>query len=133
MKFRFLFLIMLLACVLSGCCKAGLYNVTDPTYERAGSATSDRDHFEKAKKYYDTEDYDKAINNFSQYIKDKPDGILTVVAIYYLAESYEKKNNIDKALETYQRLVNKYKTGEWVMWSKENIQELKGGHDSDRE
>lgn len=69
---------------------------------------------DKGKRMFNREKYGEAAAYFKQAINDCPDSAMTQVSMYYLADSYEKMGKKDKAAQTYNELVTRYKSGYWV-------------------
>ncbi len=57
--------------------------------------------FESAKNLYFGQQYNAAIGAFENYIKTYPESALIYDSKFYMAESYYRQDNIDRALETY--------------------------------
>ena len=62
--------------------------------------------FQTAKNLYFSQDYDRAIRQLQSFIDTYPEDARTEEAVFYLAESYYRKNELREALEHYRKLVN---------------------------
>jgi tetratricopeptide (TPR) repeat protein len=71
--------------------------------------------FKEGNAYYDTGNFDKAIECYQKAIELKPD---KVMAYYYMGAAYENKCNYDKAIECNE------KAFEFGMYVKSNLQKL---------
>ncbi len=58
--------------------------------------------YQAAENRFLKKDFEKAIEDFEKYIKSFPNGAYLINAHYFLAESYENKGNLEKAVEVYQ-------------------------------
>lgn len=56
-----------------------------------------------ANTYLNEQDYDKAIENFELYLKEKPDD---TQALFFMGYIYEAKNECDKAIEYYNKTID---------------------------
>ncbi|UII31534.1 tetratricopeptide repeat protein [Fulvivirga ulvae] len=63
--------------------------------------------FETAKNQYFNLDYQKSIASFRDYVRNYPDNPKVPEAKYYIAESYYRLSEFDKALEVYNDLLAK--------------------------
>lgn len=111
------FMILFIALILTGCASTGSYTYSGSTIETPYSKGSDA--------YYQS-DYENAVKYFEQHIVENPDDdILLDMTLYNLAGSYKELGNKNKAIEAYQKLIDKFKEGYWVDSAKEEISNLK--------
>ena len=70
-------------------------------------------------------DYDKVIEWDQKILDEHPDEINSCAcALIIMATAYECKNDIDKAKETYLRVIEEYSSSSWVDCAKENLKLL---------
>jgi len=111
------FIFLLIALFLVGCASTGSYTYSGSTIETPYSKASDA--------YYKS-NYEEAIEYFNQYIDEsEEDDVLMDMALFNLANSYKGIGNKDKAIETYEKVIDKFKEGYWVDSAKEEIEKLK--------
>lgn len=102
---------------------------------QAGCATSGYRLFEpkskviktynEAKRLYDQKRYDDAREYFQQFITNHPESPLVEASMYFLGDCYKQKEEFQKAMATYQNLINKYRSGFWADLAKEEIKQIK--------
>lgn len=63
--------------------------------------------FESAEKQYLSNNTKKAIDSFQKYLKRFPNGIHSLTANYYLADSFERDKQSQKAIVHYQYIIDK--------------------------
>ncbi len=63
--------------------------------------------FESAEKQYLSNNTKKAIDSFQKYLKRFPNGIHSLTANYYLADSFERDKKSQKAIVHYQYIIDK--------------------------
>jgi len=93
----------------------------------AGCAASGQyldDQYSMAKKAYEDQDYATSVKSFNQYMADHPNSLMTEMVLYYLAKSYKGLGDNQKSIETYQKLIDQYKTGSWVDWAKQDLAKM---------
>jgi len=111
------FLIIITALFLTGCASTGSYK-----YSRSASDTP----YSKGSDAYYQSNFEEAVKYFEQHIAENPDDdVLLDMTLYNLAGSYKELGNKSKAIETYQKLIDKFKEGYWVDSAKEEISSLK--------
>ncbi|MBD3426833.1 MAG: tetratricopeptide repeat protein [Candidatus Omnitrophica bacterium] len=79
--------------------------------------------YERGQREYQRGDYDEAIEYFDRIINEAPENALTQVSMYFLGKSYQNLGKTQKAETTFNRLIDKYRTGEWVTWAKKELGE----------
>ncbi|MBK6264227.1 tetratricopeptide repeat protein [Marivirga sp. S37H4] len=79
--------------------------------------------FDAAKSIYFNQNYNKAIAAFQNYLNEYPDNALSYEAKYYLADSYYRSQQYDKALPYFYEVVQEDKTP-FVKRSVQKIAEL---------
>jgi len=62
--------------------------------------------YEAARSLYNSQKYEKAIEAFNDYIQKYPDSPNNPNARYFLAESYQKAGELEKALATYKEVIS---------------------------
>ncbi len=83
--------------------------------------------YSEAETAYNQERYQEAIDKYSAYTAENPEGNLAVIAKYYTARSYAQLGQMDKARELYQEIVQKYPDLVWAKFSASQLEELKAG------
>ena len=76
-------------------------------YAAISLASLDSSNYDVAFDYFDKNDCDNAVKNFSKYILKYPDGIFMIDAMYYKAECDLNSKNFDAALGGYQYVIDK--------------------------
>lgn len=66
--------------------------------------------YKAAENKYMRGDCDKAISGFNDYLRDFPNGLFTAKALYYKGDCEYGKADYDKALASFEKLVNNYNT-----------------------
>lgn len=79
---------------------------TIPGY-KLDSSQKDENAFAAAESAYEKGNYDRAITDYSDYIRKYPNGVNILVAYYHRGESYATKKQYDKALNDYEWVVAK--------------------------
>jgi tetratricopeptide (TPR) repeat protein len=82
-------------------------------YIDASSKEIDGAMYESAEKQYVNNNYKKAIPAFEEYVKRFPKGQNIIASKYYLASSYEKEGQTDKAKSNY-KSVTEYPTNDFT-------------------
>jgi TolA-binding protein len=72
------------------------------------SGTADRLRYRQAETVYQTGDYQGAIKEFRQYLRITNSDDLTPNAYANLGDSYRQTNQLDKAIEAYQTIVDEF-------------------------
>ncbi|MBL3655701.1 tetratricopeptide repeat protein [Fulvivirga sediminis] len=77
-------------------------------YKRANPETKGLENveYETARNQYFNQGYKRAIELFSEYVKNYPDNANAVEAKYYIAESYYRLNDYETALQVYNKLLS---------------------------
>ncbi|MBD3379811.1 MAG: tetratricopeptide repeat protein [Candidatus Omnitrophica bacterium] len=83
------------------------------------------EYYDRGKREFERNDYDDAIEYFNKAVNDAPENAMTRVAMYYLAKSYQKSGETGKAEETFKSLIDKYGSGNWVDWAKEDLRQVR--------
>lgn len=84
-----------------------------------------------AEKLYITGDCQKSTQAFEKYLSDFPKGSFALNASYYLGECYNRMGNADKALESFNRVIQRQKNDftEQALLSVSKLYTAKGMHD----
>ena len=80
--------------------------------------------YSEAEAAYNHGDYQAAIDNYSAYIAENPDGNLAVIAKYYMAPSYANLGQTDKARSYYTEVIQKNPDLVWAKFSEAQLLEL---------
>lgn len=80
--------------------------------------------YSEAERHYEKGRYEKAIQKYQEYIRENPQGNMTVICLYYMAKSHEALGQRDQARELYQKIVREHKGLIWVDFSKDRLKEL---------
>ncbi len=59
--------------------------------------------------YYEEHDYEKAIEEYEEALKDESDELVRTKITYVIAESYVKIGNLKKARELFEQIAEKHK------------------------
>lgn len=81
-------------------------------------------HYSKAEEYYSQGNYEKAIAEYANYLKQEPQGNMAIIAHYYTAKSQAAGGNITAAREGFQSIIEKYPDSDWAVFSRARIKEL---------
>jgi len=81
--------------------------------------------YSEAEIAYNQGHYQDAIDKYSAYISENPEGNLAVIAQYYMARSYANLGQNDKAVEHYSSIMQKHPDLVWAKFSEGQLQELK--------
>lgn len=79
---------------------------TIPGY-KLDNSQKDENAFAAAEAAYEKSNYERAITDYTEYIRKYPNGINILVAYYHRGESYASLKQYDKALSDYEWVVNK--------------------------
>ena len=77
--------------------------------------------YDRGRREYKRGDYNDAIDYFKKAINECPESAMTEVSMYYLGKSYQMAGNTSMAVSTFNQLIEKYKSGKWVTWAKQEI------------
>jgi len=81
-------------------------NKTDDEIELVVEQLEDANFFLGNEYYYKEHEYEKAIKSYKSVLENtKDDDIVRAKSLYWMGESYVKLNQIDKAIETFTRLI----------------------------
>ena len=83
------------------------------------------DLYDEGKDLYEDGKYREAVEYFEKAVKDCEKNPMTVVYLYYLADSYEKMGSEDKALSNFQRIVSTSESEYWTQQAKKQINRIK--------
>ncbi|MCC6723304.1 MAG: tetratricopeptide repeat protein [Saprospiraceae bacterium] len=79
---------------------------TIPGY-KLDNSQKDENAFEAAEAAYEKANYDRAVADYTDYIRKYPNGVNILVAYYHRGESYAELKQYDKALNDYEYVVSK--------------------------
>ena len=77
--------------------------------------------YDRGKREYKRGDYNDAIDYFEKAINECPESAMTEVSMYFLGKSYQMAGNNNMAATTFNQLIEKYKSGKWVKWAKQEL------------
>jgi TolA-binding protein len=77
--------------------------------------------YNRGKREYKRGDYNDAIDYFKKAINECPENAMTEVSMYFLGKSYQMAGNNNMAVTTFNQLIDKYKSGKWVKWTKQEL------------
>lgn len=80
--------------------------------DNPSSGTADRLRYRQAESVYQSGDYEGAINEFRQYLRITNSDNLVPLAYANLGDSYRQTNQIDKAMDAYQTIVDDFPADE---------------------
>lgn len=83
------------------------------------------DLYDEGKDLYEDGKYGQAVQYFEKAVQDCEKNPMTVVYMYYMADSYEKMGNENKALSTYKKLVATSDSEYWTQQAKKQINRIK--------
>lgn len=81
--------------------------------------------YSEAEVAYNQGNYQDAVDKYSAYITENPEGNLAVIAQYYMARSYANLGQADKATENYNDIIQKHPELVWAKFSEGQLQDLK--------
>lgn len=92
------------------------------------SCASPRPHiddvYRQARNAYSRQEYDQARMYYKKFVNDDPRNPMGDIALYYWADSSRKAGWNKEAVDVYNRLIEKYKTGFWVERAKKDLKEM---------
>ena len=80
--------------------------------------------YTQAEHFYEKGNYPKALEKYQEYVRDNPEGNMTVISYYYMAKSYEGLGNPDEARKFYKKIVKEHPDMVWANFSKNRLEEL---------
>ncbi|MBP9865431.1 MAG: tetratricopeptide repeat protein [Candidatus Omnitrophica bacterium] len=80
--------------------------------------------YSEAEVAYNQGNYQEAVDKYSAYVAENPEGNLAVIAQYYMARSYANLGQTDKARERYNQIIEKHPDLVWAKFSEGQLQEL---------
>lgn len=81
----------------------------DTVEEKKPEVVSTESHFSLGSKFfYEDRDYERAIEEYRQSVKEKSDELIWLKARYWMAESYVKTGNIEEALNIFKALAEEH-------------------------
>lgn len=110
---RLFILIALISVTLSGC--GTMAKKSQNFY--FGNYSEAEQHFAKG-------EYKEAIEKYSAYRLENPDGNLAIIALYYMAKSYQATGQNEKAIEAYNIIVRDHPDVVWANFSNAQLKEL---------
>lgn len=69
--------------------------------------------------------YTEAEKEYQNFIKNNPESLLKVTALYYMAKCCAGNKDYNKAVSYYNEVITGYKTGFWADSAKEEIARIK--------
>ena len=90
----------------------------------AHATKSEFGHYSKAERYYAQGHFDKAINEYAEYLKQEPEGNMAIIALYYTAKSQAALGNTEEAKAGYRNIIQKYPKSDWARFSNARLEEL---------
>ena len=95
------------------------------SYSCANTVRDSMKLYDKGKREYRRGDYVDAIGYLKKAAYECPESDMTQVSMYFLGKSYQMAGKNDQAIETYNELVDKYQSGQWVAWAKNDLKSIK--------
>jgi len=81
--------------------------------------------FDRARKFFYRRQFEKALPGFRAVAEGHPQSPLCPASWYYLARCYEKLARLEKARETYKKVIQSFPQTEWSLLAKEDLERLK--------
>lgn len=81
--------------------------------------------YSEAEAAYNQGNYQDAVDKYSAYIAENPEGNLAVIAQYYRARSYANLGQNDQAAASYSDIIQKHPDLVWAKFSEGQLQELR--------
>jgi len=81
--------------------------------------------FDRARKFFYRRQFEKALPEFHAVAEGHPQSPLSPASWYYLGRCYEKLARLEKARETYQKVIKSFPETEWSLLAKEDLERLK--------
>ena len=84
-------------------------------------------NYSEAEAAFNKGDYALALDKYSAYIAENPEGNLAVIANYYMAKSYASLGQKDKSAALYHEIIAKHADTVWAKFSQTQLEDLKAG------
>ncbi len=81
-------------------------------------------HYSEAEAAFNKGSYQEAIDKYSAYVAENPDGSLAVIAKYYTAKSYANLGQADKARALYQEVMTKHPDLVWAKFAESQLKDM---------
>ena len=81
-------------------------------------------HYSEAEAAFNKGNYQEALDKYSAYIAENPEGSLAVIAKYYMAKSHANLGQPDKARPLYQEIMTKHPDLVWAKFSESQLKDL---------
>lgn len=114
-----IFLITLLLLVAYGSSPVYAYWVWSPELgkwvnPKKSAKDTPEEQLEWAMSFYDAQDWDRAIGEFEKLPSEFPNSRMAAEGEYYIGMAWEKKNDLAKAADAFQRLIDRYPYSERI-------------------
>ena len=80
--------------------------------------------YSEAEAAFNKGNYQEAIDKYTAYITENPEGNLAVIAKYYTAKSYSNLAKPDQARVLYQEIMDKHPDLVWAKFSESQLKDL---------
>ena len=80
-------------------------------------------NYSEAERLYQKGEYERAIQKFTAYRDENPEGNLAVISLYYIAKSHAALGHWDEAKELYQKVMAEQPDGVWANFSQTQLKE----------
>lgn len=81
-------------------------------------------NYSEAEQHFAKGEYEQAIQKYSAYREENPEGNLAVIALYYIGKSQQALGQNDQATVTYNQIIQTYPDVVWANFSKAQLKEL---------
>ena len=80
--------------------------------------------YSEAERFYEKEEYAKAITKYQEYLRENRQGNMAVIAQYYMAKSHEALGQTDEARSLYEKIMKEHPALIWAEFSKSRLKEI---------
>ena len=80
--------------------------------------------YSEAERLYEKKKYKEAVTKYEEYLRENPEGNMSVISTYYLAKSHEALAQFDQAKALYEKIVREHPDLTWANFARERLVEL---------
>ena len=84
-------------------------------------------NYSEAERLYQKGQYEKAIQKYTAYRDENPEGNLAVISEYYIAKSHAALGHNDEAKSLFQKIIKEHPDMVWANFSETQLKELEAG------
>lgn len=80
--------------------------------------------YSQAELFYSKGEYERAIQKYQAFMDTNPEGNMAVIAMYYMARSYQYLDRNDEAKTIYEAIIKNHRESVWANFSESHLKEL---------